>query len=127
MCLLQVYFSANYNKTKKQYVNVGYKVFTKQMDGPFFNARPIYKTGVWIKDNKHGLIGSNKLYQHGFHLFLNKNDAFNFMDVEGIYGYVFKINFKNIVAIGTQHTNNKNCLCIVAREIKLLHKVKPNV
>jgi hypothetical protein len=125
--------------------NIGYKIFLKLDDKLFhstvysnkslptntllheFNYRPI---GFWYSV-LYCLTSSNLYceytrdkYSTGFHVYINKVDAFNSLKCYPATKYIkygiYKVQFKKVVAKGYQYKNK----VLVCKYIKILHQVK---
>lgn len=109
----------------------GWKVFMPDENGKLYNLgylhdvdkkdffHYLYDTNTWISDPREYILPA-ALYQTGFHLFLNKEDA------EAACGNdccLRKVKFRNVTAKGTQVIFHKNALefrdvpALAAREI----------
>lgn len=134
--------------------HIGYKIFRKIKIAPHTNfpvvayQSPIYFNCFytlckWIKDSTSGYIGiepsishnsnnvsdSPPIYESGFHIFLNKEDAEKWMNGNFIYKNdvgIKMVKFKQVLAYGIQtsayaHYQYYDCLkCIVAKEMFIM-------
>lgn len=119
---------------------VGYKAFDREVDeiyeededsedyGDFIEEietvhpgllKKMPKIGQWIKASNEIIEeDSDDAYTSGFHIFTNKLDAENYIPDAA----VFKVEFKNICAVGKQSEGDDG-VTIIAKEMRLLKRV----
>lgn len=111
MCLHIVHRKKNLPKW-----GIGYKVFTSKMRGIFYGSEP-YKISSTYNDKHVQRISS--LYESGYHIFKNLNDATTWASCMDI---VVKVRYSNLTAIGVQG-EYKHRLTVVAKTMTLLEKI----
>jgi len=139
MCLNKTTFALKYNKRRKEYIGVGYKVFEKgelanyNRIGQWSSATGYFSqvddsktlTRLIIDDNYHSdKTSAERLYHPGFHIFLNAEDAKKYNK----YGTVYKVEYTGVVAFGTNLTNYSDSGdCVIALRMKILplKSIKP--
>jgi hypothetical protein len=108
----------------------GYKAYRSEPNGILHADRGDIKLelGKWMKadgdrifDDTEKSDGELGQYAAGFHIWLNQFDAKNYYDD---YQDIFRVEFRNIVALGTNKNKNEvSRPCVVAREMRLIEKV----
>ncbi len=124
MCMNETFFSMK--KTKNGYVGTGYKVLyeddKKDHFNVSFNGTKLVKKGQWVEDKAPGSLVDNRggTYPKGFHIWTTLEDAKRYGGAQNVY----KVEFMNIVAVGTNNTGGSHYkTCIIARKMKIVSKV----
>jgi len=114
-------------------VTHGYKVFgtiNNMILGEYYNHDgtvnyeiPItpYQIGEWYKARDYTIKEDGISYPTGFHTFLYKEDAEDWIESPTIYK-VFKVEISDIVASGYQHFRGKKRAIIVSKRMKIIEE-----